>query len=313
MAKQYMYSETFHSIQGEGHYTGVPSLWLRFFLCNLQCDGFGQRDPTDPDSWELPYQELDLDAHWSTGEKKYNKMSDLPVFQQGCDSSYSWSKKFKGLQHKGTVEDIFESLVGCAMNDVENDEDLKFLIENNHMCFTGGEPLMKHAQEASVGLIDYILDEKGLLFPSVTYETNGTQTLTEDFYKKWELHQKRGTELFFSISPKLWSVSGEKADKALPIHPVQDYYNLSSNGQLKFVVNSTNQAWDEMEDAIERFRAAGVDYPIWVMNCGATLEGQQGWVEGHNPEKDVCIEAIKRGYNYSSRVHVHIFGNQIGT
>ena len=34
--KEYLYSEIFDSIQGEGTYTGVHSLWLRFFLCNLQ-------------------------------------------------------------------------------------------------------------------------------------------------------------------------------------------------------------------------------------------------------------------------------------
>ncbi len=39
--KEYLYSEIFDSIQGEGTYTGVHSLWLRFFLCNLQCNGFG--------------------------------------------------------------------------------------------------------------------------------------------------------------------------------------------------------------------------------------------------------------------------------
>ena len=48
--KKYYYSEIFHSIQGEGHYTGVPTAWIRFFLCNLQCSGFGQIDPTNPDS-----------------------------------------------------------------------------------------------------------------------------------------------------------------------------------------------------------------------------------------------------------------------
>ena len=45
--KEYLYSEIFDSIQGEGTYTGVHSLWLRFFLCNLQCNGFGQLDPKD--------------------------------------------------------------------------------------------------------------------------------------------------------------------------------------------------------------------------------------------------------------------------
>jgi len=45
--KKHAFSEIFYSIQGEGEYTGVPTAWLRFFLCNLQCNGFGQKDPTD--------------------------------------------------------------------------------------------------------------------------------------------------------------------------------------------------------------------------------------------------------------------------
>lgn len=33
--------EHFYSIQGEGRYTGVPSLFFRFGGCNMKCEGFG--------------------------------------------------------------------------------------------------------------------------------------------------------------------------------------------------------------------------------------------------------------------------------
>ncbi len=33
--------EHFYSIQGEGRYVGVPSLFLRFGGCNMRCEGFG--------------------------------------------------------------------------------------------------------------------------------------------------------------------------------------------------------------------------------------------------------------------------------
>ena len=61
MQKEYHYSEIFYSVQGEGRYTGIPTAWLRFFLCNLQCDGFGQKDPTDPKTYKLPYKEINVD------------------------------------------------------------------------------------------------------------------------------------------------------------------------------------------------------------------------------------------------------------
>mgnify|MGYP003346405959 CR=1 FL=1 len=103
MSKEYHYSEIFYSMQGEGHYTGVPTLWLRFFLCNLQCNGFGQKEPTKPETWQLPYDDLDV--------APYKTMEELPVFQYGCDSSYSWAAKFKHLQRKGNAADIADKVL----------------------------------------------------------------------------------------------------------------------------------------------------------------------------------------------------------
>ena len=34
-------AELFYSIQGEGRYMGVPSVFLRTFGCNFRCAGFG--------------------------------------------------------------------------------------------------------------------------------------------------------------------------------------------------------------------------------------------------------------------------------
>ena len=36
--------EHFYSIQGEGKYTGTPSLFFRFGGCNMKCEGFGCRE-----------------------------------------------------------------------------------------------------------------------------------------------------------------------------------------------------------------------------------------------------------------------------
>ena len=93
-----LYSEIFRSIQGEGVYTGVPTVWLRLFGCNLECNGFGQEDPTDPSTYILPYQEIDL--------TDITVPEQLPVFPYGCDSSYSWSRRFKKLQRTGTAEEV---------------------------------------------------------------------------------------------------------------------------------------------------------------------------------------------------------------
>jgi len=171
--KKIAYSEIFHSIQGEGHYTGRPTAWLRFFLCNLQCDGFGQKDPTDPSTYVLPYKEIKVED--------FKRLEDLPVWKYGCDSSYSWSAKFKHLQHKHTAAEICDR-IRQSMYHPSNPEGRfnKFDGTMQHMCFTGGEPLMKHAQLAAIGIIDHFATEGDYpLF--MTWETNGTQELTSEF------------------------------------------------------------------------------------------------------------------------------------
>ena len=280
-----LYSEIFRSIQGEGHYTGVPTTWLRFFGCNLECNGFGQDDPTDPSTYKLPYKDFDL--------IDVKNVEDLPVWKYGCDSSYSWSKKFAKIQKNETCEEVAKRLYDQMYN------------ENTHIAFTGGEPLMKAAQKNTVKILeemDRLFGRKR--FTNITWETNGTRPL-DPILHNYLQSIEHTTEFFFSVSPKLWSVAGEKDGIQPDI--VKQYHDFSDVGQLKFVCNGTDEAWDEIEDSIVKFRKVGVDYPIWIMPVGATEESQD------EVAKEITIQTMDRGYNVSARVHCYIFGNQIGT
>ena len=295
--RKYHYSEIFHSIQGEGHYTGVPTAWLRFFLCNLQCNGFGQKDPTNPDTYELPFEDFDIST--------VKRVEDLPVWEKGCDSSYTWAKKFKGLMGHETPTVLANKVVDILKND--SNPDGKFLHpvakQHQHLCFTGGEPLMVTAQAATMAIYKE-LQRQNNLPGSITYETNGTQTLKEPF-KEWIKNCE--TEIFFSVSPKLFTVSGEKTAKAIKPENVAEYYKLRKTGQLKFVVGNTDREWEEMETTIDMFRNAGVEWPVWVMPTGAREEEQT------RGAGKVAEKAFKKGYNVAARVHVYLFGNAIGT
>ena len=179
-----------------------------------------------------------------------------------------------------------------------------------HLDFTGGEPLMKHAQQASVDGMQYYND-KGQRVPSVTYETNGTQPLTEQFISFWK--DDPYTELFFSISPKLWTVAGEKRDRAIKPIVVSEYADLCpETGQLKFVCNGTTEAWEEIEELVDMYRSVGVEYPIWIMPIGGTIEGQKGEIDGHIPAHVIADEALARGYRVAARVHAYLWENIIG-
>jgi organic radical activating enzyme len=304
-----LYSEIFRSIQGEGVYTGVPTVWLRLFGCNLECNGFGQEDPTDPSTYILPYQEIDL--------KDITVPEQLPVFPYGCDSSYSWSKRFKKLQRKGTPEEVAAELHQLMYNN------------RTHVAFTGGEPMMKAGQKNIVKIIKELKQlfktEHGFYgkkwknnITNITFETNGTRKI-EDTMVAQIMHDSvsQETEYFFSVSPKIWSTSGEK-DRICPdiVKAYQDacgtpdQYQGSKDpqGQLKFVCNGSLTSWCEIENAVKQFRDAGVVYPIWIMPVGATEESQ-------NEDRVAIIaeETMDRGWNVAARVHCYIWGNQIGT
>ncbi len=102
-------------------------------------------------------------------------------------------------------------------------------------------------------------------------------------------------------------MSGEKTQKAIKPDNVAEYKTCSNRGQLKFVVGSADREWEELENTVEKFREAGVDWPVWIMPTGAREEEQT------NTAGKVAEEAFKKGYNVSARVHVYLFGNAIGT
>ena len=275
----------------------MPTAWIRFFLCNLQCNGFGQIDPTNPDTYDLPFLDYDV--------SKIKRVEDLPVWEKGCDSSYTWAKKYKHLMGQETPQVLANKIVDVLKN--EDNPEGKFLHpvskQHQHLCITGGEPLMPTGQEATIGIYKE-LQKQDNLPSSMTFETNGTQMLRPNFID-WV--KEIDTEIFFSCSPKLFTVSGEESKKAIKPEVVAEYRKLSSKGQLKFVVGDKDREWNEMEEALEKFRSAGVDWPVWIMPVGAREEEQSATAG------EVAQKAFRRGYNVAARVHVYLFGNAIGT
>ena len=290
------YSEIFYSAQGEGSYVGIPSLWMRFFLCNLQCNGFGQKDPTDASTYELPYETIDI--------TNIDSVFDLPVFDKGCDSSYTWSKRYKHLITDKTVGEAVDELTALLPHG-------NFIhpatLNDTHMVFTGGEPMLKNTQPGMIGVLDEFAKRDNM--PNyVTVETNGTKKITDELadYIQRCYTRCEGKEWYWSVSPKLWATAGEKGKKAIQPEVVGEYAKVSPHGQLKFVVNGTDESWKEVEEHTKAFREAGCNFPVWIMGVGGTFEGLV------QTEATIADEAIQRGYNYTSRVHVHIYGNAIG-
>lgn len=292
------YSEVFTSFQGEAGFAGTPTIWVRFFGCNLECNGFGQKDPTNPESYVLPYKDVDV--------KLYKRLEDLPVFDHGCDSSYSWSKNFDSLVHKKSVEDLVDDMIRLGVENfgLEYSEDNRDFwhhpVTNQlvQVCFTGGEPMLWQKQMVA---ICERFKQLGVPIEQITIETNGTK-LIKDFNAL-----ATGAKVFLSVSPKLFTVSGEK--NAVDYDVIDDYSD-EFPGWLKFVVNGTKDCWDELDAHVRYLKENNLlsrDWDIWVMPVGATKEQQEG-----KTIADISIEAMRRGFKVATRNHAYVFGNLIG-
>jgi len=280
--KRYRYSECFRSIQGEGHYIGAPSVFLRFWGCNFTCEGF-----SNPERSTLDFDPADV-----------GRLEDMPVITQGCDTVYAWRRDFQHLSKQATAAELCDTIEGLCPSFRHRRSG-----QSIHLVLTGGEPML--SQTAIAELID-IFSQRNNLPRHITIETNGTQAPREPFANTLKRIRDNQCKWFWSVSPKL-SLSGEDWQKAIKPGVVANYAQLSDIGQLKYVVDGSERCWSEIEEATAAYRSAGVSWNVWIMPVGASMEQQQ------EHQERICMEAVERGYNFSPRVQNWIFGNRTGT
>jgi organic radical activating enzyme len=275
-------AELFYSIQGEGRYMGVPSVFLRTFGCNFKCAGFGMAKGEA----SAEVDEIAEVAHMFT------KYEELPLVSTGCDSYASWDPRFKHLSPMLTTDAIVERTMEILPENKWQDA---------HLVITGGEPLLGW-QRAYPDLLDH---PKMTNLKEITFETNGTQKLTpefKDFLIRWGLGEHR--EVTFSVSAKL-SVSGEHPDEAICPEIVCEYQEAGYT-YLKFVIASEEDA-EEAIEAVDIYRAAGFTGPVYLMPVG----GVESVYTLNN--RRVANLAMKNGLRYSDRLQVPLFKNEWGT
>ena len=276
-------SELFYSIQGEGRYMGVPSVFLRTFGCNFKCAGFGM--PKGQVSTEV--EDIASRVHY------YDDYKKLPLVSTGCDSYASWDPRFKHLSPVRPTDDIVDDIMSMLPNNRWMDE---------HLVITGGEPLLGWQRAYP----DLLSNEKMRALKEITFETNGTQELSQDlsiYLQQWKISREKNA-LTFSVSPKL-SISGEKWEEAICPSIIRQYETIGFV-YLKFVIATKEDAL-EADKAVKEFRNGGFRGPVYFMPCGGVES-----VYSMNA-KNVAIEAMNRGYRYSDRLQVPLFKNEWGT
>ena len=276
-------AELFYSLQGEGKYVGTPSVFLRTFGCNFTCGGFG-----------MPKGDMS-NERFKIQPEQYKKYDDLPLVHTGCDSYASWDVRFKHLSPLMTTKDIADKIVDMLPNKQW---------KNEHLVITGGEPLLGW-QRSYEELLAHD-NMKGLRY--VTFETNGTQKLTDDFKKfLFNYSNKKGlgdAEFTFSVSAKL-SASGESWDDAI-LPEVVNTYNNYGTVYLKFVIDKDSDI-EEVERAVKAYKDYGLDCDIYLMPVGGTD------IKYFSNYKAVAEMAMKKGWKYSPRLQVDIWRNAWGT
>lgn len=294
-------SEIFYSLQGEGKYVGAPSVFLRLFGCNFTCNGFSSTDVKITTA-----RELDIIASSSCSSEL-----DPDLFRAGCDSRYSWDRKYVKFTKKYDHNSLLAEIDSYRPSN-----------KPVHLVITGGEPLLH--QKALAEMFRAMCTTQS--YTHVTIETNGSIELTEEFKEALaELALSGVQDIVFSNSVKLQH-SGEPYHKRIVPEAIISQLSVAVlhpriNMFFKFVT-SEDQDVIEIEDILDAYESSvtrlfetkGINFsmalsevPIYLMPLGATQEQY----EKHLPI--VSELAMKYGYSFSPRLHIDLFGNKIGT
>lgn len=244
--------EIFYSLQGEGRYTGRPSLFLRLGGCNLSCGGFGVEVVKN-------------------GAKLV-----------GCDSIHAVNKEHFRTTWKGYTQasDLIADIVTIIPNSRPFD-----------IVLTGGEPTLFFANPILVQTLEHFI----ALGCGITIETNATITIDFD-----DLPVYRACT--FALAVKL-SNSGERVDRRVNQKAIASIAQNSADSFFKFVLDAEHI--DILADEIETITKP-YDLPIYCMPLGESSD-----VMAKN-DKAVFNLCVQKGYCYSDRAHIRVWGKKGG-
>lgn len=203
-----------------------------------------------------------------------------------CDTPYTWNWTGTPFAHEGNTKfNLSAEMVKLSV--AETAARIKAL-PSEGVVITGGEPLLQTS--AVVELIDALREDDHRAL--IDIETNGSIVPSEELIDRID---------YFVVSPKL-AHSGNDAEIALR-HEALSRYATMLSASWKFV------AKDAADVAAAAALAKHYDFPaqrIYIMPEGTTSEALLA-------RGRALIDAvIEHGFNYSDRLHIHLFGQKRG-
>lgn len=196
-----------------------------------------------------------------------------------CDTPYTWDWEGQnGVAYKPS-EEQFDG-------DVEELYEQVVAMGVDMVVITGGEPMV---QQRSLRPLLEKFDEAAI---RVEVETNGTLTPLADFDRFVDQ---------YNVSPKL-SNSHQSEDKRI-VPDALIALNETGKASFKFVVTCPDDM-NEIDDIIGRCDIHPSD--VWIMGEGRSAEA----IDEH--AQTVVLDALERGFNMTTRLHVLLWGDRRG-
>jgi 7-carboxy-7-deazaguanine synthase len=209
-----------------------------------------------------------------------------------CDTAYTWNFEDTAFVHRDDAPGAPKKFDRASETTDRTVEDLARQLADQpcrRVIFTGGEPLL---QQRELGELARQLKAADPAF-HIEIETNGTIRPTG-----------LAAELIdqFNVSPKLAHSGNALAIRLKP--DVLAYYAADPRANFKIVVANPS----DLEEVGALVTEA--DMPadrVWLMPEGRTpkeLRDRETWLA------EACLEA---GYNFTDRLHIHLYGDTRGT
>lgn len=215
----------------------------------------------------------------------------------GCDTPYTWDPKY-------TVEDDLNKY----LPDMLVDEIMQYN-SHNHWVITWGEPLLQ--QKKFIKVFEEYKNRTGN-YPYVEVETNWTVVPLPEF-DKYIGHYNVSTKLENSnATEKTGYIDNEENkfrynwnSKAKRIKKESmNWFNECEKAYFKFVVDSNHEVLEEIESLQKEFNIP--NSKVWLMPEWNTPEDMN-----ENSLK-LVEKVIEKGYKFTTRLHIVLWGTKRG-